>query len=47
LLNMPYALHKLQTNGRFEVLTVVLLRIHVCWNVVGCLTLGNEGTVFL
>jgi len=43
--NMPYTLHKLQTNGRFEVLTVVLLWIHE--NVVGCLALGNKGTVFL
>jgi hypothetical protein len=30
LLNMPHALHKLQATGRFEILTVVLLMIHVC-----------------
>jgi hypothetical protein len=47
LLNMPHTLYKLQATVRFDVLTGSLLRIHVCWNVMGFMTIGNEGTVFL
>jgi hypothetical protein len=38
---------KYKQNCCVEVLTAVLLKIQVVWNVMGYLTLANEGTLFL